>query len=74
MKTLLTLVSMTLAPRDATDGSNIDAANAHVEGANIGWINAHNDVTNGAEVSIFPMGPPSRRSSAVSPTARISAG
>lgn len=33
--------------------SNVDGTNAHLYGANIGWINARGDVTNGLRVGAF---------------------
>jgi uncharacterized membrane protein len=48
-RTLLLL----LAPLAAQAATTIDATDAHAYGANIGWINARGDVTNGAVIGEF---------------------
>ncbi len=55
MKTPRTLLSLLLAPFLAQAATTIDpaVANSHAYGANIGWINARGDGTNGAVVGEF---------------------
>lgn len=50
MKAILIVTGLTLLGASALAATTIDAVNQHAYGADIGWLNARGDVTNGAVI------------------------
>lgn len=53
LKTSTILLFSVIVPLTSSADTSINAANSHAYGANIGWINARGDVTNGAVIGQF---------------------
>ena len=56
MKAILIVTGLALLGASAMAATTIDAVNQHAYGADIGWLNARGDVTNGAVIANLAKG------------------